>query len=454
MAQVISDTSLDMNSIAQSNLAQLCATNNFVELEEKLLELSELPRDIVGDNDNILCYVLKHIDNFNDRFMSAFLAKPVSYFRNVINVQNGDGQTPAVIACLKKRFDVIDALKTKGAMLNNPTKNGEVVVTATATEASSMIPRKITALSNTVRNFSERYKNPVTTTLDFTNTNSINAKDPATVYINDLGITPALPPKNNNSESLQVLGRGYFDKVKDLAKNHLAKGFKSSNSFAGGEISNELSTESFIRGVIDGSLAENHGLTSGGGGKRSVVVGQRIMNQVPSYSSGGSSDTSTKKSRRSKKSHHAKKSHKSVFELSRVTNDIHDKTVQSIMEILGVNEDDAKLYKSMIYHRVKNEHPEYSGYERAVEMQKLATKDVLKDIDIATERKRREDSPRPERPERSESPRSEKREKKPKKEYSDEKKSKEKKPKKGKVSRPIASPSSDSDSNSSGIEFY
>jgi len=61
---------------------------------------------------------------------------------------------------------------------------------------------------------------------------------------------------------------------------------------------------------------------------------------------------------------------------------IHQRTIKKIMEMMGVDELTAKNYKAVLYRRAKTEHPELGSFERATEMEKMATKDNLDEIDI------------------------------------------------------------------------
>jgi len=70
------------------------------------------------------------------------------------------------------------------------------------------------------------------------------------------------------------------------------------------------------------------------------------------------------------------------------TDEIHERTIKRIMEIMGVNEEDAKIYKSVIYFKVKTEHPELTSYDRAIEMEKLASKDELSSINFQAEKEK------------------------------------------------------------------
>lgn len=61
---------------------------------------------------------------------------------------------------------------------------------------------------------------------------------------------------------------------------------------------------------------------------------------------------------------------------------IHKRTVEKIRELLGVDEDTAKIYKAALYNKVKSEHPELNNFDRAVEMEKLATTANLDKINL------------------------------------------------------------------------
>jgi FKBP-type peptidyl-prolyl cis-trans isomerase len=48
---------------------------------------------------------------------------------------------------------------------------------------------------------------------------------------------------------------------------------------------------------------------------------------------------------------------------------------------MSVDDFKAKAYKSLIYDKIKKEHPELNNYDRAVEMEKLTTKEFLDTLD-------------------------------------------------------------------------
>jgi hypothetical protein len=74
-------------------------------------------------------------------------------------------------------------------------------------------------------------------------------------------------------------------------------------------------------------------------------------------------------------------------ELSRLINnqatEIHNEVIKIIMKLMNVEEDIAKSYKAALWRMVKEKFPDIkSNLDKSVEMKKLATKKVLKTIDI------------------------------------------------------------------------
>jgi hypothetical protein len=303
-------------------------------------------------------------------FLQSYLANPD--VKKIINtLSKTDGFTPAIAACSLRQYKVVDLLADAGADIKIPSRDGTKIVTATETEVKkeaeqSTPPSKEEGL---VSSFLSRIWRPLV---------HPNKSDviPDVTSIDMSASVPVTPPTLNPQIEVPQIPR---------------------------QQPSELSTEAFVRGVINGTLAEPSPRVEtkmSTGGSRSVVVGQRFLNKAPEFSSisGGNSDSEKKKRSSKKKSKHTLRrskerttESKGSFELGRITDDIHERTIETIKSLLGVDEETAKIYKSVLYYRVKEEHPEMSGYERAVEMEKLATKAVLKDIDIDAARKKREE---------------------------------------------------------------
>lgn len=125
-------------------------------------------------------------------------------------------------------------------------------------------------------------------------------------------------------------------------------------------------TEQYVEKLL--SQYDNSGAQYGGS---KTVMGVRQMRTMSDFNlSGGMSDDSD--------------SYDS--ELSRLVNnqaqEIHERTIKKIMDLMKVDENVARNYKAAIYKKVKVEHPELNNLDRATEMEKLATKSVLKGINI------------------------------------------------------------------------
>ena len=61
----------------------------------------------------------------------------------------------------------------------------------------------------------------------------------------------------------------------------------------------------------------------------------------------------------------------------------HKRVVERIKELLNVDEITARAYKAWLYSKVKAEKPELNNYDRAVEMEKMTTREILKTAEKA-----------------------------------------------------------------------
>jgi len=83
------------------------------------------------------------------------------------------------------------------------------------------------------------------------------------------------------------------------------------------------------------------------------------------------------------------KKKKSLYELNRKVDDLHAKAIDDIKKIMKCSDDEAAVYKSVIYRKVKAENPDLGGVERAQKMFDFITKDFLKNIDLEAETEKR-----------------------------------------------------------------
>jgi hypothetical protein len=334
-----------------------CADKNFPVLRYILQTINYVPLEPVDGNGNtILHFIISNLDDMGGiPFLQSFLTN--KHIKNIINIQSkGDGFTPAILACAMKLHKVIDMLKEAGADINIPSHDGTAIVTATETETRQE-PRTVIrqverpekaqgvqqGISSSMRNALQKFLAPITRHSE-------------------------IPESSLGMSTVEPRGAS-FNQVQTSRP-----------------ISNELSTEAFIKGVMNNSLGTTPSFSQPEmrtGGSRSVAVGQRFLNKAPEYSSVSGGKPKKSKGRSSKMSRQTTERSSEArgsVELGRITDDIHERTVETIKSLLGVDEETARAYKSILYFRVKEKHPEFSGYERAVEMEKIATKSELKTI--------------------------------------------------------------------------
>lgn len=355
-------------------IKKACADRNFSCLKYILQSTNFVPSEPVDEFGNtILHFIIFNLEDMGGLpFLQSFLANPNA--KKIINtLSKKDGFTPAIAACSLRQYKVVDLLADAGADLKIPSRDGTKIMTATETEVKreSELPRTSSKEEDLVSKFLSNIWRPLH-----------SQKSDSIPEVSSIGMSVSVPAKpvqrSLPKEVLPVIGSQQMG-VQPLS---------------------ELSTEAFVKGVINGTLAEStppEAPKMSTGGSHSVVVGQRFLNKAPEYSSisGGDSDKKRRKKGKSmrslRRSTERTSESRGSFELGRITDDIHERTIETIKSLMGVDEETAKAYKSILYYRVKEEHPEMSGYERAVEMEKLATKSVLKDIDIDAAKKKREE---------------------------------------------------------------
>ena len=79
------------------------------------------------------------------------------------------------------------------------------------------------------------------------------------------------------------------------------------------------------------------------------------------------------------------KKNKSLYELNRKVDDLHAEALEKIKEVMNCSDDEAAVYKSVIYRKVKAEFPDLGGVDRAEKMKDYINKKFLKDVDLQAE---------------------------------------------------------------------
>lgn len=371
-----------------SVIKQACKDKNFAVLKYILQITNTIPEETVDEFGNTILHYA--IINFNEigglPFIQQLLA--MKGIEKIINtISDKDGLTPVVLAFTLRLPQIVDLLIARGADNKTPSRNGTIL--ETDTETSQQAPQEVpqqNKRNETLFPYLTSFLNQITGT---------TTKIPETT-MQSLQSTQTQPVKQTDEENEQQDVR-----TTEFFRNIIEKQFPQNKTTR--EVTQEV-----IQPVA-------------GGGSKSTIVGQRLLHRLEVSSISGGKNNKNK-SRRNKIISNGKN------ELERITNDVHERTIETIKNILNIDYDDAKIYKSALYYRVKEEHPDLSSYQRAVEMEKLATKEILKKINFDAEKKKYDKfisekkklSTSSESSSESESPKNTKKSKKNKKESSSE----------------------------------
>jgi len=388
-------------------IKSVCADKDFATLATILKHTRFVPIDPIDENGNTILHFI--ISNFQEMggapFLQTFLSNPDS--KKLLNKQSEkSGVTPAVLACSLKLFNVIDMLIDAGADINIKSRDGSRIQPATTEQMTEQAPsvkqavpesspslfKSISGLTSFFSGIGKRSSQSQTavSSLELSKQQTERAPRadialPAESLVSSLpGMTSVATLPQSKKQISEEKTDAYLQSKKQLAQ--LAPTEPQPNKEQIFENGSDEKTSEFVNNIVK---SRQPPIASTNGGGRSVVVGQRYLNNIPELSS-----TISFGGYRKKKSSKKDDKKKSTHELGRQTDDLHQKVLEKIMELMGVDEQTAKLYKSIIYYKVKNDQPSLTSYERAIEMEKLVTKkkldEILKKVDIEAEKKLRE----------------------------------------------------------------
>lgn len=331
-------------------LKQMCKEKQY-DIIRGILKYYIPTEPIDDDGNTILHFIISNFGNMGmtDESFAQLLSNPK--IKKIIDLENKtDGNTPAVLACSLKLHNIVGMLEQAGADIHKPSRTGACVETVVESEQHEQQPKPTQEDDNKVYDRINAFFQAMS--------NRRNAQPMSDASLTTLGMSQTTQSPKLRGMSINIEG--------------------------GSELA--LSTEAFINKIVSNANASNSINSAIGGakksGQRTIAAGQRQLNHIPDFSGGKKNKKENKKNKKEDT-----EISRGSFEIGRITDDIHERVIETIKSLMNVDAETAKIYKSVIYYRVKKEHPEYSGYERATEMEKLATKSILKEIDVEAERK-------------------------------------------------------------------
>lgn len=321
----------------------------------------------------------------------------------LLNHRNNFGQTPLFLAVIAGNDVLANLLVSKGAMPKIPDNEGNYIYTSDEDCDSDTHKTNSNHDANTNTNTNTNTGNKRIVVADiFVTKNSVQPKSKKSRELSD----------NRNNDPLVEFLRSLHTANNDSAVStdmptHMdTDAFLQSDKFLKKEnMHNDSNSESsysnskFIKKIMfkpphRGNMNDTHN-TWQMGGNNEVIKGSRRMNLYSDYEKihGGNSDSSNSDS---SESSNTKTQHSMSRHIEEQRKNIYDRTIKRIMELMNTDKEHAKAYHGIIYNRLKEKNPTGQGYDRIVEVEKMATKEYLSKIDIEKEmaayREKRESS--------------------------------------------------------------
>lgn len=280
------------------------------------------------------CTLLHHISrNYELNSNAPKMVKKIlssSGISSFINTKNNQGDTALVAAVKSNHGDLADMLVGAGADKSIRNNEGLFVGTDNDDTSQSLKNNNLLDLLNT---------------LGTNNHQSMTDTDENDAPVTLTGLTAMSDHYGGHKGGEDsVIQLQFSDSVSDISVQN---------------------TDNFLQQLVDSYVVDQTG------GVRNVRISQRPMN---TYSGNFTSVEETEEA-----------------ELNRLfksqSTEIHERVIKKIMELMGVEEDVAKDYKAAIYREVKLSQPELGSIDRALAMEKLATKKHLEPINIEAVRK-------------------------------------------------------------------
>lgn len=293
-----------------------------------------------------------------------------------INKQDNEGNTAVHYAALNGHDDIVEKLREKGADLN--IKNKQEMYVGTDTESANEVKKN----TNTESVFQKIDNDKNSLAKGLGNENDAQMMTPLS-----LSITQTQKDEKDNYSATSVNGSPHVRQFESeiVNKNNALSATSDNNIKASYNVNSATSpvgnnasdTDNFMQSVLEKINGGMNNAQFGGKHKKTtknVVSGVRKIVTYSELSTGGGHED------------YSPDSDSSLSEMARQiqnqADDVHQRVIKKIMEIMNCDETVAINYKSALYQKVKNDHPELNYYDRAVEMEKITTEKELKKIDI------------------------------------------------------------------------
>lgn len=419
-----------------SNKAGLqAAADRRFDIVEYLLKNNFID-DITAQDDHgnaILHYVARFFNTINHELLNDILNNPD--IKSVINIQNNKGDTPAMVALKNGQHKFVDIMYKLGA--NFSIKNNDGLNIDTETIESEQYPYNTPTISTAVQNIKNllNQAKPIMSPFTFTdatigdnftpsptmkpdvvvlkidtykpddtdsiNENILRPQEPYNVnpsdnvkpsdtdldtdaFLQNLLDNDNVQSENTDSflkrlennisqEGQQQTGGNYLTNSTENYLNELLNRYDpnvTDNSI--NDMGSVNNTEDFIQDVID-----KYEATMTGGS-----CGDDHDSYTDSFSQYGGYDSYTDSfsqygGKRKKKKSRSRKRVNQHSQLSRMiarqNKNIHREVVEKIQKILGVSEDIARNYKSLLWDMIKKQFPKLSNMDQSIEMDKFIT---------------------------------------------------------------------------------
>lgn len=344
-----------------------------------------------------------------------------------INAQDKELNTVAHYALYREMEDLVKVLAERGADLSLKNNDGLSIVPKTPYDYeksqpiiqvyninknnSSNIPKEMSdseyEVENKLKGFLNNVVDSIVESTDTINFDRNNLSDVLTDMRNENTSEGTIHFRRNETTDVDsntdtLLDELISDKIVGVNSNHVATASAHTidtdtllNELIRNNINNnviplptnnapnvnrnntEVDTATLLNELVNNNV-NNVNNTQQGGSRDKTYVGTRRLTTYSEMSFGNDSEMQSSEPNTSE----LENLHLMMRSINNEATKAHERAVNRIMELLGIEHDMAKAYKAFIYNKIKEERLELSNYDRAIELEKRASdKSYLDSLD-------------------------------------------------------------------------